>query len=361
MSRNWCFTINNYNNEAEPRVAAENDVLHGVAWVVWQAERGEAAATPHLQGYVQFSKLKRLSGVKKYLPTAHWEIRKGTHEQAKAYCMKTDTRAGGPWTWGEERAPEPGKRNDLLSLKEAVDAGRTELSIAEDDDLFGPWANHFRAVERYKRLKTVQQRNWMTESIIYWGPPGTGKTRRAQHEAGASAYWLPKPGAGQTPFFDGYDGQEVVVIDEYYGWLPFDLLCRMCDRYPLLVNTKGGMVNFYPKKIIFTSNVAPGLWYKNMGLGALKRRFTEPNGRIIHMDGIIVNGRIIPWSPPRVVEPEPLPAAAAPASSELAAPSAARGEVHSPIPVRALPPYPKLDLETDSEEFELEDKPNYFS
>ena len=36
---------------------------------------------------------------------------------------------------------------------------------------------------------------------------------------------------------------------------------RLLDRYPCQVETKGGSVNFAPKKIIILSNKAPEDWY----------------------------------------------------------------------------------------------------
>jgi hypothetical protein len=174
-------------------------------------------------------------------------------------------------------------------LKHALDEGRSEREICDDDELFPAWVKYHRAIERYKRLHTMRARNWATHTTVLYGPPGTGKTRWCMDHGGEEAYWLKKP-IGNSVFFDGYDGQEIVIIDEFYGWIPFDLLQRMCDRYPLLVDTKGGMTNFYPKKIFITSNKHPSQWYKN-GMGALARRFSDPLGRIIFCgedwDGIV--------------------------------------------------------------------------
>jgi len=79
-------------------------------------------------------------------------------------------------------------------------------------------------------------------------------------------------------WWDGYSGQPVVVIDEFYGWLGYDFLLRLLDRYSFAVETKGGSVSFTSKLVIFTSNKPPSEWYRNIqDLGPLLRRI---GGRI---------------------------------------------------------------------------------
>ncbi len=72
---------------------------------------------------------------------------------------------------------------------------------------------------------TMGQRSWQTTCTVVWGPPGSGKSMHAWAEGGPEAYWITKPN-GPRAFWDGYDGQENVVIDEFYGWLPHTFMCR---------------------------------------------------------------------------------------------------------------------------------------
>lgn len=270
-AQNWVWTFNNPPDDLDIAI-----MLADCKWSVWQKEQGEQE-TVHYQGYTVFKSVKTLKQLKKINASIHWEIRRGTHIEAKEYCQKTETRIAGPFCVGEEPLGK-GARSDIMSLKRALDDGLSEKQIAMSDDLFPAWSRNFKGIERYRRLMTVNSRKWMTKTFILWGVSGTGKTEWTQ-AFDEDAYWLSKPAHGQQVYFDGYVGQETVVIDEFYGWLPFDLLCRMCDRYPLMVHTKGGMCNFYPKTIIITSNQEPFKWYKN-GLGALTRRFSHPHGYI---------------------------------------------------------------------------------
>jgi len=81
-SRAWCYTINNFTEE-------DRDGLRALtcAYNIFGYERGDEG-TPHLQGYVQFAQAKTLTAVKKVMPRAHLEPRKGTVDQAVEYCKK---------------------------------------------------------------------------------------------------------------------------------------------------------------------------------------------------------------------------------------------------------------------------------
>ena len=55
----------------------------------------------------------------------------------------------------------------------------------------------------------------------------------------------------------------LLIIDEFYGWLSWTEILRLCDRYPCQVETKGGSVQFVSKTLVFLSNQHLLEWYNN--------------------------------------------------------------------------------------------------
>lgn len=281
-SRNWVFTLNN------PLPTQDLGQVFGdvenIIVAKGQMEYPEGG-TLHYQGFVCMQNARALSGMKRILAGAHWEVMKGTPHESEEYCSKEDTRFISDhdsfpseiprfFSVGEMPVGRPGARSDLVEVKALLDNGTGMREIA--DSHFGSYIRYNRGFEKYRQLKQ-SQRTWVTETTVYFGPPGTGKTRRALAEAGPDAYWLTKPNSNRA-FWDGYDGQENIVIDEFYGWLPINFMKRLCDRYPMQVETKGSAVPFLGKKIWITSNSAPESWWPKVGLGAMARRLRAPLG-----------------------------------------------------------------------------------
>ena len=105
----------------------------------------------------------------------------------------------------------------------------------------------------------VTIRSFKTEVTVIWGETGVGKSKWAFDKFGGEAYWKPP----NSKWWDGYEGQSVAIIDEFYGWLSWTEILRLCDRYPCQVETKGGSVQFVSKTLVFLSNLHPLQWYNN--------------------------------------------------------------------------------------------------
>lgn len=113
--KHWCLTINNYTPEEDWRSAEQ--IPAEISYIVLGREVGENN-TPHLQCYVAFRRVKRLTQVKRFFPRCHAELRRGTAQQAADYCKKDGDffEHGDPPV--EERA-----RTDLRSFQEWCSSG----------------------------------------------------------------------------------------------------------------------------------------------------------------------------------------------------------------------------------------------
>ncbi len=263
----WCFTLNNPRSAeyVKIRLSAHLDARY---WI-YQMERGEQD-TLHAQGYVEFTKAMRLGAVRQLFSGAHWESRRGTRDEARDYCRKVD-RVDGPWEGGTWKEYKRGRRSDLIRLREAAQEGRSEQSVADDDELTSVWFKYYKPFERYKRI-CAGDRTWKTRVILYRGESGAGKSKRALAEY-PGAYWQ-----NRQQWWCGYEGQNVVVLDDYDGWLPIATFLRLLDRYPMMVETKGGQAAFTAKTIVITTNQPICEWYpkaREERQFAIKRRIDE--------------------------------------------------------------------------------------
>ena len=284
QSTSWCFTWNNPPDYSTCYVIADDGVpaadfgeipgppesWDGVTYLVYQYEKGESG-TPHFQGYAEFGKRMSLKGLKELNYQVSWRKRKGSQDQAINYCMKEDTRIAGPWEFGERS--KQGERTDLAAIAEYVKSH----TMAETAEAFPSQTIRYgRQIAAYKAM-IRKPRDFPTELIIYWGAPHTGKSYHVHHLY-PTAYTLQRPrGRDTEPWWDGYEGQETVIADEYNSpWMSITLLCNLICSQPFQVEPKGQpKVEFTSKRLVLISNRDPFTWYKpefmTPELGLLRR------------------------------------------------------------------------------------------
>lgn len=264
--KHWCWTLNNYTEDEEQAIQARSEDSPDIEYLIYGREIGENG-TPHLQGFVSLRSRRSLSFVKNLLsPRLHLEARRGTVQQAIEYCEKD----GNVWSHGDRPAGQ-GERTDLKRVHVTIKQGKTLQEVAElHPQEFIRYHHGIAKLHSFYQAK----RDWQTEVYVFWGPTGTGKTKRAFQEAGDQAFIY--PGCG---WFDGYDGQDNVIFDEFTGGdFKLSYLLKLLDRYPLRVPVKGSYMNWKPRKIWITSNLNPDVWYQGAHEEhrlALRRRFTQ--------------------------------------------------------------------------------------
>lgn len=272
MNKNWCFT---WNNPSLDSVGLADILFPHASYLVFQLEVGECGTT-HFQGYVQFTTRKRLTTIKGYLPQAHWEIARGSAEANRTYCTKSESRVDGPWTFGT--ITRQGQRRDVEAFRDAILEGKSDAELLEEHCT---QVCLFPRFIQFCRTSGLRERDEKPTVRCYYGASGTGKTRDAVGTAEKHEVFLvSRPDSGRPLWWDGYNPRlhKVVVIDDFYGWIPWSYLLQLIDRYPFKVEIKGGKVEFNSPFIFLTSNSHPKEWYKNIpnnDLTPLLRRIDE--------------------------------------------------------------------------------------
>nr|WKW76308.1 replicase [Porcine circovirus 2]WMQ56620.1 replicase [Porcine circovirus 2] len=233
-------------------------------------EGNDEGRTPHLRGCADFAKNQAFNKVKWYFAARCPIYRaKGTEGINKEYCSKEGSLL--------IECGSPRSRRLRIVLSTAVSTlleSGSRVTVAEQHPV--TFVTNFRGLaELLKVIGKMQKRDWKTNVHVIVGPPGCGKSKWAANFADPeTTYWKPP----RNKWWDGYRGEEVVVIDDFYGWLPWDDLLRLCDRYPLTVETKGGTVPFLARSILITSNQTPLEWYSSTAVPAVEalyRRITS--------------------------------------------------------------------------------------
>lgn len=256
QGRYWLLTI--------PRNLWEPVLPDQCSYIKGQAETGAETSYEHWQVLAVFKKKVSIAGVKSIpgFGTAHAELSRSS--AANDYVWKEATRVDGTKF---EFGVLPFKRNCEQDWERV-------WNLAVQGEIFSIPAqirlSHYRSI-RSINADFAEPSFIERQCVVFWGPTGTGKSRRAWSEAGPLAY----PKDPRSKFWCGYKGQENVVLDEFRGDIDISHLLRWLDRYPVIVEIKGSSIVLSATTIWITSNLSPRQWYPNLDdatYAALERR-----------------------------------------------------------------------------------------
>ena len=299
QSRKWQITINNPLDHGFTHEKIKEE-LNTLKSTLYYCMADESGSTHHTHVYVAFSSAVRFSTMKIHFPEAHLEIAKGTSEQNRDYIQKSgkwehDTKHGTaiPGTFeehGEIPLERQGARNDLADLYDQIKSGASNFEIMEDNP---EHILHLDKIERARLvIKAEEYRNTFRElQVAYlWGVTGVGKTRHVMEKYSyrnvyrVSDYDHP---------FDQYEGQDVLLFDEFRGQIKISHMLNYLDGYPLQLPARYANRQACYTKVYLVSNMPleqqyPTIRAEHMATWqALRRRihtvqhFPNPNGEFL--------------------------------------------------------------------------------
>lgn len=273
-SRRWCFTA--YRGPLmEQKGAFQWD--NKVSYAIYSLERCPTSGRLHMQGYLELHTPMKFGGVKKLLGdnSVHLENAKGTSAQNNSYCSKPKSHVEGPWNFGEPSAGA-GERTDLKATTRLLKQQGLDAVIDQQPHIYMKYHRGIEKLDQHYAGRSPPNRDVTIYGIA--GCAGVGKTRWTYENFGfENVYSLSKPTKGGTVWFDGYRKQDVLLIDDYRGWLDFSFLLHLLDRYPLQLQVKGGTCWAHWTKVVITSNVKIDAWHPGQNetnMNALWRRIS---------------------------------------------------------------------------------------
>lgn len=259
----FCFTDFGNNNGYEDHFNENRDYIRGMAW---GKEICPSTGRPHNQGFIQLFHQDRWNTILSIFGFSHIEACKGSLKSNEDYCKKE-----GEYTHLGNFVRR-GYRSDLVNIKQDLKNGATLSDVM--DNYTGDFVRYTGGIKAMKTLIDKDSRNCWRSLSVYslTGEAGCGKTSFVYKTEGYKNVFTVDQKMMKTDFWGTYDGETVLLIDDFSGWIPYSYLLRILDGHPLSLNVKNGNTFAAWTKVYITSNVKPGMWYRTSG-DNLKRRF----------------------------------------------------------------------------------------
>lgn len=206
---------------------------HHQVWIYMVNQKGT--------GKRSLNKIGNLFGSKH----CHVEPTYGNWEENEAYISKD-----GNWAcYGDK--PKQGARGDLDETKKLLLAGEITVDqICEENPMM--YHQYGRTLSKLETIALRKKwRKWMTKGIWYTGDTGVGKSHKAFEGYNPETHFVKDL---STKWWDGYKGQETVILNEFSGQLKWCRLMDLVDKWPCMVCIRNQeSVPFLAKTVIVTS------------------------------------------------------------------------------------------------------------
>lgn len=269
MPKSRTFTFTNFDLEFNYQL------LDSMKYLAYGVETCPTTKRSHHQGFVVFKNQLSTSakGLKKIGTmvggSAHVEAMQGSLQSNEVYCSKESELV----ELGTR--PAQGDRNDLKAVIDRIASGETTADqICMDDPvyyhMYGRTLSKAEDIAARKRFRTE-----MTQGVWYWGPSGVGKSHKAFEDFHPDRCYVK---CLSDEWWDGYTGQEVVILNEFRGNIPYSELLALVDKWPHTVKRRNREpMPFVSRYVVITSSMCPADCYHNVAerdsLSQLHRRF----------------------------------------------------------------------------------------
>lgn len=298
-SRKWLITINNplekgYTHEVLKHLLSQTKQC--VYWCM-SDETGGTTQTFHTHVYMACNNAVCFSTLFKRFEGAHFDVAKGTSTENRDYVFKT-----GKWEkddkaetnhretheeWGDLPVERQGARNDLADLYDMIKQGLTNYEILETCPQYMLCMDK---IERARQvvMEEMYRKEWRDLHVTYiYGETGSGKTRSVMDKYGYDKVF--RVTDYEHPF-DGYQGQGVLIFEEFRSNIRIGDMLNYLDGYPVELRCRYANKVACFTEVYIISNISLREQYPDLQRHQLET--WDAFLRRIHEVQIFVNGEI---------------------------------------------------------------------
>ena len=241
QSRKWQITINNpdLKGYTHDKIIELVGNFKSLIYMCLSDETGKQG-TFHTHIYVHFSSAVRQSSIKKHFEGGHFEVSKGTAQQNRDYVFKEGKWKGtdkeetnhvdSHYEQGELPLERQGHRSDLDDLYDMISSGMTNFDIIKENPSYIMQIDKIDNVRQTLLNEKYRKVFRMVDVTYIYGSTGVGKTRGIAQRHGYENIYIVDD--YRNPF-DDYEGQDIVVFDEFRSSLPMEKMLRYLDGHPV--------------------------------------------------------------------------------------------------------------------------------
>ena len=244
--------------------------LKGLIYAVVSLEIGKNG-TPHYHLFVIYTNPKAWKTIKNLFPEADIEIARGNNTEVRSYVLKEgkwagsekeDTRVEGQQFEEGEMPPDrlsADPRAELLF--NLIKSGLSDYEIIND---FPEYMFDLTHIQRVRlTLRQAQYEDiWRDVKVFYvYGPPGLGKTRMIMDGFGYKNVFRV---TDVLHPWDTYQGEDVVVFEEFASNFKIQDMNNYLDSYPLKLGARYSDKTACYTKVFIISNLPLKKQYPNI-------------------------------------------------------------------------------------------------
>jgi hypothetical protein len=272
QSRKWLLTINNPSGNGFNHDEIKDVLGRFKAVKYWcMADETGKNDTYHTHLFIYGDSGIRFDTVKKKFPPAHIDYCRGTAQENRDYVRKEGKWKGSlkeetnhPETF-EENGTVPlerqGQRNDLIDLYDMIENGMSDYEILKANPEYMVYLKTMESTRQKIRQEEFGSKIRKITVTYNFGKSGSGKTRSVLDEYGygnvcrITNYKHP---------FDDYDGQDIILFEEFRSSIRFEEFLNYLDIYPLRLPSRYNDKTACYTKVYINTNIELDEQYREL-------------------------------------------------------------------------------------------------